>query len=125
MNENMERAITLESVAKVYEWIEKAVYDSHEDPKPYHVSNECNMLNNIVLGMTAKQYRALNNIVDTTNGIRPYLSLDDLKAIDYLQTIDLGLIKVGVEYKQRKAMLTNEYSVYKQAQQPRTLILFI
>ena len=30
----------------------------HESPKPYHFSNECDMLNRIVLGMSAKQFRA-------------------------------------------------------------------
>ena len=34
----------------------------HDKPKPYHFSNECDMLNRIVLGMTAKQFRLANNI---------------------------------------------------------------
>ena len=34
----------------------------HENPKPYHFSNECDMLNRIVIGMTAKQFRLANGI---------------------------------------------------------------
>lgn len=34
----------------------------HESPKPYHFSNECDMLNRIVLGMSAKQFRLANGI---------------------------------------------------------------
>ena len=28
----------------------------HENPRPYHYSNECDLLNRIVLGMSAKQF---------------------------------------------------------------------
>ena len=45
----------------------------HESPKPYHFSNECDMLNRIVIGMTAKQFRIANGI-DKGKSIRPYLS---------------------------------------------------
>ena len=42
----------------------------HESPKPYHFSNECDMLNRIVIGMTAKQFRIANGI-DKGKSIRP------------------------------------------------------
>ena len=44
-----------------------------DDPKPYHFSNECDMLNRIVLGMTAKQFRIQHGIEKKTS-IRPYLT---------------------------------------------------
>lgn len=34
----------------------------HDHPKPYHFSNECDMLNRIVVGVTAKQFRLANGI---------------------------------------------------------------
>lgn len=32
----------------------------HDHPKAYHFKNECDMLNQVALGMTAKQFRAIN-----------------------------------------------------------------
>ena len=69
----------------------------HESPKPYHFSNECDMLNRIVIGMTAKQFRIANGI-DKGKSIRPYLS-------EILQKVDVGLLVAFPEYEQRKRHL--------------------
>lgn len=76
----------------------------HESPKPYHFSNECDMLNRIVIGMTAKQFRIANGI-DKGKSIRPYLSKKQIKMLEILQKVDVGLLVAFPEYEQRKRHL--------------------
>lgn len=76
----------------------------HESPKPYHFSNECDMLNRIVIGMTAKQFRIANGI-DKGKSIRPYLSKKQIEMLEILQKVDVGLLVAFPEYEQRKRHL--------------------
>ena len=76
----------------------------HENPKPYHFSNECDMLNRIVIGMTAKQFRIANGI-DKGKSIRPYLSEKQIQMLEILQKVDVGLLVAFPEYEQRKRHL--------------------
>ena len=34
----------------------------HDNPKPYHYSNECDMINRLVIGMSAKKFRETHEI---------------------------------------------------------------
>ena len=76
----------------------------HENPKPYHFSNECDMLNRIVVGMTAKQFRLANGI-EKGKSIRPYLSDAQITMLDTLQKVDVGLLVAVPDYQQRKRYL--------------------
>lgn len=76
----------------------------HPDAKPYHYSNECDMLNRIVLGMTAKQFREANGL-EKGSSIRPLLHDDQITMLDMLQTVDVGLLFAIPDYKQRKRHL--------------------
>lgn len=76
----------------------------HENPKPYHFSNECDMLNRIVVGMTAKQFRLANGI-EKGKSIRPYLSDVQITMLDTLQKVDVGLLVAVPDYQQRKRHL--------------------
>ncbi len=76
----------------------------HENPKPYHFSNECDMLNRIVIGMTAKQFRLMNNI-EKGKSIRPYLSDEQILMLDTLQKVDVGLLVAFPNYEDRKRHL--------------------
>lgn len=87
----------------------RAIVDAHEQPKHYHFSNEANMINRIVLGMNAKQYRLENNIEPKTS-IRPYLSLEQIKAIEELQRVDIGLLLVVPEFKKREEILIQHHN---------------
>ena len=82
----------------------------HENPQPYHFSNECDMLNRIALGMSAKQFREQNDIQKGTS-IRPYLRREQIAMIDMLQKIDFGLLVAVPDYEQRKQRL--EWYKYK------------
>jgi Rha family phage regulatory protein len=87
----------------------EAIMLSHEEPKHYHFSNEINMIYRIVLGMDAKQFRVANGLAEG-EVIKPHLSLDQIKAVELLQRIDIGLIEVGWSYDQRKEQLTDSHS---------------
>lgn len=76
----------------------------HENPKPYHFSNECDMLNRLVLGMTAKQFRETNQLGDVKS-IRPYLSPEQINMLDILQKVDIGLLVSVPDFEQRKRFL--------------------
>jgi Rha family phage regulatory protein len=82
-----------------------AVMEAHEEPKHYHYSNEINMIYRIVLGMDAKKFRMANGLEDGV-GIRPYLSTEQIKAIESLQRIDIGLFVARMDFQQRKDTLT-------------------
>ncbi len=76
----------------------------HENPKPYHYSNEADMINRIALGMTAKQFRTAHGI-EKGKSIRPYLSREQIGLLETLQRADIGLLTSGLDYEQRKLRL--------------------
>jgi len=77
---------------------------THESPKHYHFSNEADLLNRIVLGKTAKQVREENGLKSGTS-IRPYLTKDQIEAIDKLQRVDIGLLVSTPDFQERKRYL--------------------
>lgn len=87
----------------------KAIMNAHEEPKHYHFSNEINMINKIVLGVTAKEFKKQNGISNTVNSIRPYLNGEQIKGIEALQRFDIGLIAIVDEYQKRKEILTEYF----------------
>ncbi|MGN0619953.1 MAG: Rha family transcriptional regulator [Ruminiclostridium sp.] len=76
----------------------------HDNPKPYHFSNECDMLNRIVIGMTAKQFRLANGI-EKGKSIRPYLTKAQIDMLEVLQKVDVGLLVAFPNYEDRKRHL--------------------
>lgn len=86
-----------------------AIMNAHEEPKHYHFSNEINMINKIVLNMTAKEFKEKNGIDKSENSIRPYLSEEQINMIEALQRFDIGLITMEDDYQKRKEILTNYF----------------
>lgn len=74
-----------------------------DEIKPYTYSNECNMINKIVLGMSTLQFKKENNITDKS--IRPYLTEKQLQDIDKLQLMGSGLVLGCKDYFTRKMIL--------------------
>jgi hypothetical protein len=66
------------------------------------------MLNKIVLGVTAKQFREQNSIEDKES-IRPYLTEQQIKDITELQMIDTGFVLAIPDFYERKKMLETYY----------------
>lgn len=77
----------------------------HSTPKVYHYTNEVNMLNRIVTGMSAKEYKLAKGIDLKVSSIRPYLSKKEREMLDVLQKIDAGLLISEPDYQKRKQQL--------------------
>lgn len=76
----------------------------HDEPKAYHFSNECDMINRLVTGMSAKQFRDAHGI-EKGQSIRPYLTPEQVELMEKLQRIDAGLLVAVPEYEKRKELL--------------------
>lgn len=75
-----------------------------QDIKFWHYSNEANMLNKIIFGMTAKEFREFHNIGEDTP-IRDMMTKLELEAVNRLQTINENLYRCGFDFELRKAKL--------------------
>lgn len=95
----MESFIKSLSAAKLeFPEFTQAILMAHEEPKHYHFSNEIDMINRIVIGMSAKQFKEASGIDLKVSSIRPYLSTEQIKAIESLQKFDIGLITMEPDY---------------------------
>lgn len=90
-----------------------AVMTAHEEPKHYYFSNEINMIYRIVLGLDAKTFRETNGI-EKGAVIKPFLSLEQIKAVETLQRVDIGLLVAVPDFQTRKETLANYYKQLKQ-----------
>jgi Rha family phage regulatory protein len=82
-----------------------AIQKTKPDAKGYHYSNECNMLNRIILGVTAKEFKAMNNIDPKQNAVRDYLSQEQIYLMKEMQNACAVMIHAGMAYAQRKQKL--------------------
>jgi hypothetical protein len=97
------------STKEVHPALMDAIKGAHDEPKHYHYSNEINMIYRIVLGVDARKYREQNGLPTGTN-IKPYLTLEQIKAVEALQRIDVGLHEAGLTFQDRKAKLIENYN---------------
>ena len=86
--------------ANNYKMMTEAIKNDHDDPKPYHFSNEALMLNEIVFGVRD------GNVRDTATEQQ----LDD---ISWLETRNGAYIELGMEYQERKTTLQKMYGKKK------------
>ena len=101
----MEKFIqTLIETRKEYPLLTAQIKLLHDDPKPYHYSNESDMLNRFVIGMSSKKFKELNHI-PKNESIRPYLTEKQIKLMDILQKVDIGLMVSEPNYEKRKRYL--------------------
>lgn len=82
----------------------QAILEVHDKPMPFHFSNELDMINRIVLGMSAKQYKEAHGL-GVVPSIRPYLPAEKLLCIARLQKTDIGLVLTEPDYNKRKRVL--------------------
>ena len=86
-----------------------AIKDAHEEIKPYHFSNESDLINRIILGMTASKFRQHHDI-PKSDAIRDYLSTAQLNCIIALQRANTVYIEDGLDFQERKAKLTDLFN---------------
>ena len=80
-------------------------YDKKQGLMPHHFSNEFNLINRTVLGMSAKQYRIANGL-EPNQPIRDTLTKAEIAAIEHMQRLDTGMIELGYSYEKRKSELS-------------------
>ena len=85
--------------------LSEAVQNAHDPDKGYHYSNEANLINRIVLGMTAKEFKEKHKI----ESLRDHLDAFQISSISKLQRMNTSLIDLDVEYQERKDKLTAFY----------------
>lgn len=102
---DMERFIrTLVETRQEFPLLTSNIKLIHENPKPYHFSNEADMLNRLAIGMTAKEFRKAYGMKDGES-IRPLLTAEQISVLDTLQKVDIGLMLAMPDFGQRKRQL--------------------
>ena len=78
-----------------------AIQSAHKDLKPYHFSNECDLVNRLVTGMPAKKFKEQHAI----DSVRDGLTASESRLMDKLQRQNSSLIELGFGYGDRKRLL--------------------
>lgn len=102
-------ALTRKTSKDEYLPMTNAIADAHEEIKPYHFSNEADLINRIVLGCTASKYRQFHDI-PKTDAIRDYLNQAELDCIVSLQRANTVYIEDGMSFQERKDKLASLYN---------------
>ena len=103
-NEMEEHIRMLQSLRDQHPLLTEAIRATRDAPKPYDYSNEADMINRIVLGMSAKQYREKHGI-PKGEPIRPHMTAEKAALMERLQMMDIGFQYSEPEYQKRKQML--------------------
>ena len=103
-NEMEQRILTIQSLRDQNPMLTEAIKATRQDAKPWDYSNEADMINRIVLGMTSKQYREKHSI-PKAEPIRPHLTSEEAELMQRLQFIDIGLQYAMTDFQQRKRQL--------------------
>lgn len=86
-----------------------AIMNAHKEPKHYHYSNESDMINRIVLGMSAAKFRAYHEI-EKSESVRDYMTQTQMDAVISLQRANTVFIEMGQDYNERKETLTKMFN---------------
>ena len=103
-NEMEQQILTLQSLRDQHPMLTEAIKATRENPQPWDYSNEADMINRIVLGMTAKQYREQYGITKN-DSIRPHMTKDEADLMQRLQIMDVGLQYSTPDFQERKRKL--------------------
>ena len=103
-NEMEKYIVALNTARLEFPELTAAILEVHETPRHYHFSNEMDMINRIVIGMTAKQFKEAHYLDDVPS-IRPYLTAEQLYLISMLQKTDIGLVLTEPDFQKRKRTL--------------------
>lgn len=81
-----------------------AIQAAHTEPKHYHFSNECDLINRLVTRMSAKTFKQARGIESVRDGLTAAESL----LMDKLQIQNTSLIELGFSYEERKPLLMGQ-----------------
>lgn len=90
-------------------WALKESREAQGKPTPSHVySNDYDMINIIVLGKKAKAYK-IDQGLDPKANLRDCMTAAEIHAVKVLQDMNTTLIKVGLDYHERKDKLQDYF----------------
>lgn len=107
-NRRREKALATMHAPEMTEAIKEAKESEGKTVKPYHYSNEFDLINRIVLGVTAKKWRE-HMEMDKREDFRDALYPAQIEAVQNLQTANTVLIEMGMEFQARKKALDRLY----------------
>ncbi len=82
-----------------------AVDEAHDPALFYHYATEANLLNKIILGMSAKQFKKAHGV----DRVRDGLDAEQLQQFEKMQRVNTGLIEIGMDYQERKEHLESYF----------------
>lgn len=83
-----------------------AILNAHNHAEFYHFATEVDLINRIVLGMSAKKFKKYHEVDD----VRDACTAAQLQDINKLQTANTTLINLGMGYTARKDVLSRYYN---------------
>ncbi len=98
-----DRKIAREKARCEFRPMTDAIKAAHVDPKPYHFSNEANMLNKALTGLTAKQFCETQGVKSLRDG----LETNQIIQLERMQAANTVLIESDLDYQQRKCIMSN------------------
>jgi len=101
IDDEHQRKLARDSARTGYLPMTTAIQEAHDPAMNYHYSNEADLLNRVVLGMSAKQFKKANGVDSVRDGC------DALQAhmLDKLQRINTSLIEIGMSFDDRRRQL--------------------
>ena len=94
----------MQCLREQHPYLTEAIHDMHDDVESHHYTNEADMLYDIVIEMTAAEFRKKKKI-EKTELIKSYMEKEDAELLDYLQIVDIGLVYSIPNYQERKQKL--------------------
>lgn len=83
-----------------------AILNAHHNAEFYHFATENDLINRIVLGMSAKKFKKYHDVYD----VRDACTAAQLQDINKLHTANTTLINLGMDYATRKDVLTRYHN---------------
>ncbi|EPL9572152.1 Rha family transcriptional regulator [Providencia rettgeri] len=100
----IERNIARMEYKPMTDAVKESKIQEGKEPAHYHFSNEADLINRIVLGVSSAKFRKDNDI-GKTEPIRDYLSHQQIHAITELQRANTVFISMSWDFEQRKELL--------------------
>lgn len=84
----------------------------NSDPKNFSI--EADMINECVLGMKAKDFRAVNQI-DENGQTRDSVVQDKLDKLDKAQRLNAQLINAGIDFNTRQSIIQSNFGLFRRS----------
>ncbi|OOF68813.1 antirepressor [Rodentibacter pneumotropicus] len=98
----LERLESIDRNREMTDAIKARLQRNGTPPKPYHYSQEQEMLDSLVLGVNVRKWKALKGI---KGNVRDYFNVAQLRLLKTLQATNAALIELDTGYQERKAQL--------------------